>query len=135
MTSASDARRPEAARGTTPEQGTSDMTEMTETIEHRTTFEAPKYVGVLLGHVQEKIARNYWRTNQKTWDGTSDPRIEGVTWRTIQTINGVPGVRLSFDGVDLRWVGPTRQEMSTNVSWTTNQWTSWFDRLMDWIGH
>ena len=108
---------------------------MTEMIEHRTTFEAPKYVGVLLGHVQEKIARNYWRTHQQTWDGTSDPEIDGVTWRTIQTVSGTPGVRLSFAGVDLRWVGPTRQEMSANVSWTTQQWTAWFDRLMIWIGH
>ena len=59
-------------------------------IEHRTTFEAPKYVGVLLGHVYEKIARDYWRTHQQTWDGISDPEIEGVMWRPIQTMSGVP---------------------------------------------
>jgi hypothetical protein len=108
---------------------------MTNMIEHRTTFEAPKYVGVLLGHVQEKIGRNYWRTHQRAWDGISDPQIEGLTWNPIQTVSGAPGVRLSFDGVDLRWVGPTRQEMSANVSWSTEQWNAWFERLMVWVGH
>jgi hypothetical protein len=108
---------------------------MSEMIEHHTTFEVPKYVGVLLGHVQEKIGRNYWRTHQQTWDGISDPAIEGLMWRPIQTTDGALGVRLSFDGVDLRWVGSTRQEMSANVSWSTQQWNAWFDRLMVWIGH
>jgi len=102
-------------------------------IESRAVFEAPKYVGVLLGHMQEKITRDYWRTHRQSWDGISDPGIEGLSWRPIQTVDGVPGVRLSFEDVELRWVGPTRQQLTANVSWTTQQWTAWFDRLMAWL--
>lgn len=102
--------------------------------EHRTMFEAPKYVGVLLGHMHEKIARNYWRTHQQTWDGFSDPEIEAITWRPIQTMSGEKGVRFSFEGVDLRWIGQHRQQLTANVSWSTQEWNAWFERLMVWIG-
>jgi hypothetical protein len=118
----------------------------------------PNYACALIEGIRDDIARAFWNTQQKEWEGSRDfnswedrewthgltPLPPGIEWRHYYNWGGCPedddwdqaqadAPNFSFEGVEIRWYKRFGRSMNANVVWEPTKWVRWFERCVQTI--
>ena len=120
----------------------------------------PNYAYALIEGIRSELARAFWNTQQKQWEGSRDfsfwndddvalahgltPLPPGIEWRHYYNWGGSPkdddwdqaqadAPNFSFEGVEIRWYKRFGRSMNANVIWEPVKWVRWFQRCVQTI--
>jgi len=90
----------------------------------------PNGVAALHFFLMVELKRCYHNRMRAEWDTTTDPGIEGITWRSKPSMwshRSIQPPRFEFEDVQL-WFDEPGRATKANKALTNDEWVAWFDR-------
>lgn len=94
------------------------------------------YQDALILYLLDEIDRAYWNKREESWDGISDPKIPGVTFRyyyfgedPVERLR--PNFAFDFSPQEVTWFRHPGRNMKCALDWTSEGWVEWFDTALE----
>lgn len=91
-----------------------------------------EWVNALISALLVEIERVYWNNNQKEWEASEDPGLNGVVFRPYYWGDDpheaeLPNLKFIFSDQEIRWYKHPGRGMSCTLLWTPEEWIEWFN--------